>query len=363
VEKEVFPLSQKSSDDRIRKISQPGGLRFSPLGIFTMDELFLAGDIGGTKTRLALFSIKAGDCEPFEIESFPSQEYASLEDIVLHYMAGKPARLSGANFGIAGPIFGGRAQVTNLNWTVEESSLSDALGGIPVKLLNDLYAIASGIPYLKAKDLVTLIPGEPSRHGAKGVVAPGTGLGEGFLLWDRERYQPYPSEGGHTSFGPETPLQLELLNYLDPIFGHVSYERVCSGLGIGNLYKFLRDGKGFDEPAWLAELLAEVEDPTPIIAQAALENKAEICTQTMDLFVSILGSEAGNLALKVLATGGIYLGGGIPRRILPLLKGKAFVQGFLDKGRFADMLTKVPVYVITHPAAGVYGAACHELRQ
>jgi glucokinase len=326
-----------------------------------MDELYLAGDIGGTKTRIALFSMAAGNCEPFEIETFPSQEYSSLEDIVLVYIAGKPANLRGASFGIAGPIFGGRAQVTNLSWTVDEATLSKALGGIPIKLLNDLHAISSAIPHLKPQDLVTLIPGESAPQGAKGVIAPGTGLGEGFLLWDGERYQPYPSEGGHTSFGPETPLQLELLNYLDPIFGHVSYERVCSGIGIGNLYKFLRDGKGFEEPDWLAEKLAEVEDQTPVIAQAALENKAEICSQTMDLFVSILGSEAGNLALKVLATGGIYLGGGIPRRILPLLKGKAFSQGFLDKGRFADMLTRVPVYVITHPAAGVYGAACHKL--
>jgi glucokinase len=328
-----------------------------------MDELYLAGDIGGTKTRLALFSLSASDCEPFEIESFPSQKYASLEDIVLTYLAGKATKLSGASFGIAGPIFSGRAQVTNLSWTVEERKLSEALEGIPVKLLNDLHAIASAVPHLKPQHLMTLIPGEPTPQGAKGVIAPGTGLGEGFLLWDGERYQPYPSEGGHTSFGPETPLQLELLNYLDPIFGHVSYERVCSGLGIRNLYNFLRDGKGFEEPEWLGEQLSEVEDPTPVIAQAALENKAEICTQTMDLFVSILGSEAGNLALKVLATGGIYLGGGIPRRILPLLEGEAFRQGFLDKGRFADMLTRVPVYVITHPAAGVFGAACHELQQ
>jgi glucokinase len=328
-----------------------------------MEKLYLAGDIGGTKTRLALFSIEAGDCEPFEIETFPSQDYNSLEDIVLTYLAEKPTELTGASFGIAGPIFGGQAKVTNLSWTVEEGALSDALGGIPVKLLNDLHAISSAIPHLKPEDLVTLIPGEPAPQGAKGVIAPGTGLGEGFLVWDGMRYQPHPSEGGHTSFGPQSPLQLELLNYLDTIFGHVSYERVCSGIGIGNLYKFLRDGKGFEEPVWLAESLAEVEDPTPIIAQAALEEKAEICTQTMDLFVSILGSEAGNLALKVLATGGIYLGGGIPRRILPLLKGKAFTEGFLDKGSFADMLTTVPVYVITHPAAGVFGAACHELQQ
>ncbi len=327
-----------------------------------MDEKYLAGDIGGTKTRLALFSPDSVAGDPVESRTFPSQKFSSLEDILHTYLVDKPYKLSGASFGIAGPIFAGRARVTNLSWVVEERKLSQTLGGISVNLLNDLHAIASAIPQLKPGDLEILIPGEPAPQGAKGVIAPGTGLGEGFLVWNGERYLPYPSEGGHTSFGPETTLQLELLNYMDSIYGHVSYERVCSGMGIANLYTFLRDGKGYDEPAWLGEQLAEVEDPTPIIAKAALENKAEICTQTMELFVSILGSEAGNLALKVLATGGIYLGGGISRRILPLLKGKAFRQGFLDKGRFVDMLTRLPVYVITHPAAGVFGAACYGLQ-
>ena len=327
-----------------------------------MDEIYLAGDIGGTKTRLAFYSAAKGAFDPVEEKIFPSQEFSSLEEIVRVFLADKPYNLIGASFGIAGPIIGSRARVTNLSWVVEETTLSETIGGAPVKLLNDLHAIAFAIPYLKSKDLEVLIPGQPAVQGAKGVIAPGTGLGEGFLLWTEDRYQPFPSEGGHTSFGPETPLQLELLNYMDPIFGHVSYERVCSGMGIANLYTFLRDGKGFDEPAWLGEQLAEVEDPSPIIANAALENKAEICTQTMDLFVSILGSEAGNLALKVLATGGIYLGGGIPRRILPLLRGDNFRLAFTDKGRFAKMLWEVPVYVITHPQAGVFGAACSELQ-
>jgi glucokinase len=327
-----------------------------------MEERYLAGDIGGTKTRLALFSIEAGSCELTEGETFPSQKFSSLEDILQTYLAGKPYKLNGASIGIAGPIIEDRARVTNLSWVVEERILSEALGGIPVILVNDLHAISSAIPHLKSENLETLIPGDPAPKGAKGVIAPGTGLGEGFLLWTEGRYQPYPSEGGHASFGPETPLQLELLNYMDPLFGHVSYERVCSGMGITNLYAFLRDGKGFDEPAWLGEQLAEAEDQTPIIAKTALDNKADICTQTMDLFVSILGSEAGNLALKVLATGGIYLAGGIPRRILPLLRGDNFRLAFTDKGRFAKMLCEVPVYLVTHPQAGVFGAACHGLQ-
>jgi glucokinase len=326
-----------------------------------MDELYLAGDIGGTKTRLALFSTQGNLHDPLEINTYPSQNYASLEDIIQEFLGEKSYQLTGASFGIAGPIIENRAQVTNLSWVVDSNIVSKTIGGHPVILLNDLHAIASAIPYLRPSELETLIPGDPVEHGALGVIAPGTGLGEGFLVWGGKRYQPYPSEGGHSSFGPQTPLQLELLNYMDDIYTHVSYERVCSGLGIANLYKFLRDGKGMNEPGWLKDELEDAEDPTPIIAQAALEDKAEICTQTMDLFVSILGSEAGNLALKVLATGGIYLGGGIPRRILPLLKTDEFRLAFTDKGRFAKMLCEVPVYVITHPHAGVFGAACYGL--
>jgi glucokinase len=327
-----------------------------------MEKRYLAGDIGGTKTRLGLFSHEIGACEPLEKETFLSQNHDSLEAILRLYLQDKDVNISGASFGIAGPIIANKARVTNLQWEVDSASLQQHLGGVEVHLLNDLHAISSAVPNLKPDEFEELIPGEPTSTGAIGVIAPGTGLGEGFLIWDGERYQPHPSEGGHTSFGPETSLQLELLNYMDNIYNHVSYERVCSGMGIANLYTFLRDVKGLQEPEWLREQLEEADDQTPLIVEIALEGRAEICLQTMDLFVSILGSEAGNLALKVLATGGIYLGGGIPRRIMPLLRGDTFRQGFLDKGRFAGMLTRVPVYVITHPHAGLYGAACHGLQ-
>ena len=327
-----------------------------------MEKRYLAGDIGGTKTRLALFSPEGGGFEALEQETYLSQEFESLESILQIYLQDQNYRISGASFGVAGPIIGQKARVTNLQWVVDKDSLQQHLGGIEVHLLNDLHAISSAVPNLKADEIEELIPGSPAPHGAIGVIAPGTGLGEGFLIWDGERNQPHPSEGGHTSFGPETSLQLELLNYMDNKYNHVSYERVCSGLGIANLYAFLYQEKGLHEPNWLREQLDQVDDPTPVIAQAALEEQAEICIQTMELFVSILGSEAGNLALKVLATGGIYLGGGIPRHIMPLLHGETFRQGFLDKGRFADMLTRVPVYVITHPHAGVFGAACHGMQ-
>ncbi len=326
-----------------------------------MDERFLAGDIGGTKTVLALYSPDLGPNRPLVEKTYLSNQYTSLVEIVRDFLRDDSGSVSAASIGVAGPVIGGRSQVTNLRWVVDAECLSRELGGAPVQLLNDLEAIAAGIPHMLPEDLATLIPGEPMVHGTIGVIAPGTGLGEGFLVWTGDRYQAYPSEGGHASFGPETPLELELLNFLWPVFDHVSYERVCSGIGMINLYRFLRDGKGMEEPGWLMEALAGAKDPTPVIVQAALADRAEICTKTLELFVSILGSEAGNLALKVLATGGIYLGGGIPPRILPYLHKETFRRSFVDKGRFADILTRVPVHVIMHRQAGLFGAACYGL--
>jgi len=325
-----------------------------------MTETILAGDIGGTKTVLGLYASDQGPHHPLEEATFPSNDYDSLEEIVRIFLAARSIPIARASIDVAGPVFAGRSQVTNLKWIVDSESLGQAVGA-PVTLLNDLYAISRGIPSLDQDDLETLIPGIPEARGTIGVVAPGTGLGEGFLVWTEHGYRPCPSEGGHASYGPETPLELELLNFLWPMFGHVSYERVCSGLGLPNLYTFLRDGKGYAEPDWLRQQLEEASHPTPVIVQAALEDKAEICARTLDLFISILGSEAGNLALKVLATGGIYLGGGIPPRILTFLRKEIFASAFTSKGRFAGMLTRVPVYVILHPQAALFGAACHAL--
>lgn len=322
-------------------------------------QQYLAGDIGGTKTILALFTVEDGPYQPINGKVYPSTGFDSLEEIVHQFLKDKEVEVIGASFGVSGPVFQGRSQITNLTWLVDSQTLSQEVSGAPVEVLNDLFTIAQSIPYLAPVDLETLIPGEPVEHGTLGVIAPGTGLGEAFLVWTGEHYQPYPSEGGHASFGPETPLELELLNFLWPRFGHVSFERVCSGIGMANLYTFLHDGKGYPEPDWLREQLAGVTDPTPVIVQNALQNKAEICSQTVDLFASILGSEAGNLALKVLATGGIYLGGGIPPRIPPALRKGFFRQAFTNKGRFAEMLNQVPVYMIRHKHAALLGAACH----
>ena len=325
------------------------------------DQLLLAGDIGGTKTILALFSPKLGPYEPLEKATFSSSNYKSLDEILQSYLRDKSVSIHSASFGIAGPVEQGRVQTTNLPWVIEAAALSQDLDGAPVRLLNDLQAIASAIPFLHPEDLETLNPGAPAPHGAIGVIAPGTGLGEAFMVWDGKRYRAYPSEGGHTNFSPANPIELELLTYLLPRLGHVSCERVCSGMGVPNLYNFLRDCRGLSEPGWLKEALDAAADPTPIIFKAAAERQVEICIRTVEMFIDILASEGGNLALKTMATGGIYLGGGIPPRIVPQLKASNFMATFSDKGRFDKMLARVPVHVIVQPGAALLGAACDML--
>jgi glucokinase len=323
--------------------------------------MILAGDIGGTKTALALYSPDTGPRQPLAQATFPSGDYASLEDIVRTFITDQDARVSRASFGVAGPVVGEHAQVTNLPWFVDAQALSSALGGVSVRLLNDLAAIANAIPFLEPSDLATLNPGQPEHHGPVAIIAPGTGLGEAYMLWEGSRYRPHASEGGHVDFGPTSQLEIELLSYLRPRFDHVSYERVCSGIGIPNLYAFLKDSGNAFEPEWLSRRLAEAADPNPVIMQAAMEQHTEICVKTLELFVSILGNEAGNLTLKILATGGVYLGGGIPLRILSKLQEPAFMQSFTRRGRFSDLLTRVPVHVILHPQVALLGVACHAL--
>lgn len=325
--------------------------------------MLLAGDVGGTKTVLALFSAEKGAQAPQQEATFASDEYDSLEAIIDQFLKDKGVKLTCAAFGVAGPVVKDRAEITNLPWIIDAATIQQALGLESVYLLNDLEAIATAVPHLKSTDLATINPGKPPAHGPIAVIAPGTGLGEAFSIWSGDRYRACPSEGGHTSFAPATEQQQALLAYLQPRFDHVSYERVCSGKGIPNLYNYLRDSGHYTEPPWLREELATAEDPTPIIVKTALEARADICEATLDLFIEILAGEAGNLALKVLATGGIYLGGGIPPRILPRLKNDSFTAAFLDKGRLADVLTDVPVYVILNPKTALYGAAYYGLQE
>ena len=325
--------------------------------------MLLAGDIGGTKTNLAVFSPEAGPKAPLAEATFPSGRYPSLEVIAQKFLAQVNLKVERASFGVAGPVVGGRASITNLPWVIDERQLQKTLNLSSVYLLNDLAAIASAIPFLKLDDLHTLNEGAPVPGGAMAVIAPGTGLGEAFLTWDGSRYRAHGSEGGHAGFSPSNVLEAEMLRYLMDRFDHVSCERVCSGKGIPNIYAFLKDSGYAEEPDWLAEKLAAADDPTPVIANGALDSErpCELCVATLNTFVSILGAEAGNLALKVLATGGVYLGGGIPPRILPALEDGQFMQAFRRKGRMSDLLSSIPVHVILNPKVALLGAACYGL--
>ena len=325
--------------------------------------MLLAGDVGGTKTVLGIFSPEAGPRFPLAEGTFPSAEYASLEAIVRSFLAQTGVPVCAASFGVAGPVVAGRATITNLPWVVGETQLCQALNLTSVRVLNDLVAIANAIPFLEPSDLHTLQEGRRAHGGTIAVVAPGTGLGEAFLTWDSARYRAYGSEGGHADFAPGPPPQVDLLRYLQDRFGHVSCERVCSGHGIPNIYAFFKETGRHQESARLAEELARASDPTPVIVNTALAGgrTCEICTATLNTFVSILGAEAGNLALKVLATGGVYLGGGIPPRIIPALESEHFLEGFHRKGRMSDLLTHMPIHVIINPKAALLGAARYGL--
>ncbi len=325
--------------------------------------MLLAGDVGGTKTELAIVSGQMGPRSPLVEETFSSADYPNLDALVGDFLMQADVRVERAVFGVAGPVIAGQATITNLPWVVEEAQLEKDLGISEVHLLNDLTATAYAVPYLDPEDLHTLSSGEPDQQGAIAIVAPGTGLGQAFLTWDGTRYRAYSSEGGHTDFAPSTPQQLELLRYLLEHFDHVSWERVCSGRGLPHIYAFLKGSGYAEEPSWLTERLARDSDPTPVIIDAALaaEPTASICVAAVEMFVSLLGAEAGNLALKVLATGGVYLAGGIPSRILPFLKTSSFLESFRSKGRMSNLLERIPVHVILNPKTALLGAACFGL--
>lgn len=322
----------------------------------------LAGDIGGTKTILALFAAETGPFRPRFEKTYASGQYPSLEAIVhdfLAYTGNEPVRR--ACFAVAGPVVAGRAQITNLPWVVDAANLTAEFHWEQVALLNDLEAVAVALPELRPEDVHTLSAGNPEPGGGMAVVAPGTGLGEAFLTHDGARYNAHASEGSHAGFAPVGELQINLLRYMNQQgFAHVSYERVCSGgLGIPHLYAYLKSIQYAEEPAWLAEKLAASDDPTPIIFEAAQDaaRPCPLAAGVLDLFVAILAAECGNLALKVMATGGIYVGGGIPPRILPWLQRPAFLESLRAKGRFQELLTQMPVHVILNARAGLVGAA------
>ena len=322
--------------------------------------MLLAGDIGGTKTILAVYAQDTGLIPQFQA-TFKSADHASLKAVITEFLAEVGAPIERAIFGVAGPVVGGRSSITNLPWEISEEGLRQALGVQDVKLLNDLEATAYGVLHLAEHDLFALNDAPP-RSGTKAVIAPGTGLGEAVLFHQDGQYHIIPSEGGHADFGPKNLLEMRLLRYLMGKFGTVSYERVCSGSGMPNIYAFLKKQKFAPESPEMKKALKRAADPTPIIVQKAMSGECELSIATLNFFVSVLGAEASNLALKVMAIGGIYLGGGIPPKILTKLKDGTFMAAFVNKGRFAEMLAQIPVYVILNDKTALLGTASFGLR-
>jgi len=314
----------------------------------------LGADIGGTKVNLALFDWERGRLVCRRKHTYHSHEYDDLSGILTVFLKEAPAALDAAAFGVAGPVEQGRAQVTNLPWHVDTEQLRRHLGIERIKVVNDLEATAYGVMTLNEHDVFVLNHGQ-AVQGTIAVIAAGTGLGEGYLFWDGRRHHPAPSEGGHAEFAPRNDLQAQLLAYLRRRFGHVSYERVLSGPGLVNIYEFLRDAGHAEEPAQLAEQIRS-GDPAAAITAAGLAGIPALCVQALDLFAAIYGGEAGNLALKVLAIGGVYVGGGIAPKIRAKLADGTFLAAFRDKGRMAFLLDKMPVRVVLNEETALYGA-------
>ena len=315
---------------------------------------FLAGDIGGTKTRLALVEIAGVRVNIVHEASYPSSEYATFEALLGGFLATAESP-SHAAFGIAGPVQGRKVQTTNLPWLIDAEALK-ARFGFDCALLNDLEATAAGIPALDEADLLTLQAGAPNASGNAAVIAAGTGLGEAGLYWDGRRHQPFATEGGHASFCPADELEMTFFLYLQQQFGHVSWERVVSGMGLLSLYHFLCMYRHAEVPQWLLDEMQN-GDAAAAISSAALVGKDELCVETLQRFVRLYGAEAGNLALKTMSRGGLYLGGGIAPKILPLLRDGAFIEAFLNKGRMRPLLEAMPVRVILNDRAALLGAA------
>jgi glucokinase len=324
--------------------------------------MLIAGDIGGTKTDLAIYSNESGPRAPLAQTEVRSADYASLQAIVAEFLSKVDLSVDVASFAVAGPVIAGHVKTTNLPWVMDEATLAQDLKLRAAHLMNDLEAVARSVPVLQAADLVTLNEGEAVVTGPIAVIAPGTGLGESFLTWNGSQYLAHGSEGGHSDFAPTDERQIRLLEYLLQRFDHVGVERVCSGVGVPNIYEYLRDEEQIPEPPEVTRAIASARDRTKAIIAAVTDphNSSPLCRATVDILVSILASEAGNLFLKVLATGGVYVAGGIALHVLDSLQDPRFMQTFARKGRFQNLMERVPVHVITARAALV-GAAAYGL--
>jgi len=319
--------------------------------------MILAGDVGGTKVHLALFDFIDGNLQHVRDQQYPAKQYSGLEQIVKEFIVAE--KVTAACFGVPGPVREGRLRLTNLPWTLDSRELAATLKIDYVFLINDLQANGYGISELTAEQIYTLSEGDNRQIGNRALISAGTGLGQAFLIWDGHSYDPYPSEGGHSDFAPRNEDEIDLLRFLRQKYnGRISEERVVSGQGLSNVYEFLREVRGMEEPAWLAERIA-AEDPNAVITELALAAKSEICERALDMFVSAYGAEAGNLALKILSVGGLYVGGGIAPRILEKLKDGTFIKAFTDKGRLSQLLVNIPVRVILESRTALIGAAAY----
>jgi glucokinase len=319
--------------------------------------MFLAGDVGGTKTNLAIYAIENDRLVVQKSTSYSSRDRTSLEKIVGEFLDSGPKDVQHACFGVAGPVKDGEVQVTNLPWTVNAAQLQAALGFQRVSLLNDLEANAYGIQTLQPGELLSINPhGDPLQVGNRALISAGTGLGEAGLLWDGVTHRPFATEGGHASFAPNDSIGDDLLRFLRLEHGHVSWERVLSGLGMVNLYRFFRARSGQPEPAWLTEEI-KAGDLAAVVSRAGLSGKDTVCVDALDCFTRNYGAEAGNFALKMLALGGVYIGGGIAPKMLPKMQSDIFLDAFYHKGRLSPLLKATPVYVILNDKTALQGAA------
>jgi len=318
--------------------------------------MILAGDIGGTNARLAFFDVMNGHFRLVSASVFPSREYTGLDQIVSKFVETSNLHPDAACFGVPGPVRSGRVETSNLPWVIESARLADELNLKKTVLINDLEANAWGIATLGPEDVVSLNQVKGNPVGNQAVISAGTGLGEAGMCWDGSQHRIFASEGGHSDFAPRNELEIELFRYLSGRYGHVSYERVVSGPGLVNVFHFLRDSGRGTEPQWLTDQMVH-GDPAAAISRAALDGACALCEQALDLFVSVFAAEAGNLALKIMATGGVYLGGGIAPKMLTKLSGPLFMHAFVGKGRMQPLLEAMPVKVITNDKTALMGAA------
>jgi glucokinase len=317
----------------------------------------IAGDVGGTKTNLALYRFSQNSVEVEIEKSYHSSKYSSFIDIIKLFVEENKLQLPDRICaGVAGPIIKGGAKITNLSWELDVEDIKKEVGIHEVHLLNDLEATAFGLAGLTEKDFITLCDGDPEVKGNMAIIAPGTGLGEAGLYWDGKFYYPLPTEGGHCDFCPRTDLDIDLFHWLEKKYGIVSWEKVVAGPGIHDIYLFLRSIRNMEEPGWLSDALAK-DDPSSVISHAAVNNKDAVCSETMEHFVRYLARESSNLVLKMKATGGLFLGGGIPPKIAPLLQQKMYYDNYLNCDRMQNLLKEVPIKIITNEKTAQIGAA------